>query len=248
MLTTLEKWLTFKPDRHDHGALCNRPHQRMRFGAEFGLDLDGVWLPQESEVAVLFIHGNRHNVTKFSDHYDLFQALGLSCFTFDYPGYGLSSGAPSETSLYASARAAFSYLTTCLNYSSHQVIIYGCSLGGAVAIELTMRNSAAALITESTFTNSHDMGKIVLPYLPLWKLLPKRFENDQKIGRITLPTLFIHGEQDPLVPVRMAHKLFSLTMAPKYLEIVPGALHTDALTRGALPLKNIIRSFIEEHT
>ena len=248
MLTNIEKWLTFKPDSIDHGALHNRRHNRLRFGAEFGLDLDGVWLPQKSDTAILFIHGNRHNVTKFAEHYDLFETLGLSCFTFDYPGYGLSSGAPSETALYASARAALSYLSTRLHYRPQQVIVYGCSLGGAVAIELTQHSSVAALITESTFTNSHDMGAILFPYMSLWKLLPRRFENDKKIGLITSPTLLIHGAEDPLVPVRMAHELFSLVTAPKYLEIVTHALHTDSLTRGALPLRSAICSFIERHS
>lgn len=248
MLTTIEKWLTFKPDQLDHGALRNRAHHRLRFGAEFGLNLDGVWLPRKSDAAILFIHGNRHNVTKFAEHYDLFETLDISCFTYDYPGYGLSSGAPSETALYASARAALSYLTTSLHYHPRQVIVYGCSLGGAVAIELSQHSAVAALITESTFTNSHEMGELVFPYLSLWKLLPRRFENDKKIGMLTSPTLLIHGEQDPLVPVRMAHKLFSLVTAPKHLEIVPHALHTDSLSRGAIPLRNMIGSFIKQHT
>jgi fermentation-respiration switch protein FrsA (DUF1100 family) len=248
MIHTVEKLLTFKPDSRNHGALEGRNHSLIRFGGEFSLNLEGVWLPQDSDIAVLFLHGNRHNLTKFDQHYDLFQKLGLSCFAFDYPGYGNSAGMPSESALYASARAAYSWLRHELHVPPPSIIIYGCSLGGAVALELARENRAACLITESTFTNSRAMAQYLYPFLPIRRLLPNRFQNDARVGNVKIPHLLIHGERDPLVPVRMAHTLYELAADPRELLIVPNATHTDSLTMGGRELADEIGSFIDRST
>lgn len=248
MLRAVERLLTFKPNSRDHGALSGRECQRFRFGGEFSLELEGVWLPQPSETAVLFIHGNRHNLTKFGEHYDLFRELGISCLAFDFPGYGNSGGTPSEPALYASARAAYAWLTYERQLPSSSIIIYGCSLGGAVALELARDHEAACLITESTFTNSHDMAKHLYPFLPIQRLLPKRFQNDAKVGHVNIPHLLIHGEQDPLVPVRMARRLHELAAHPKQLIVVPEATHTNTLLIGGQTLSRDIGAFIERAT
>jgi pimeloyl-ACP methyl ester carboxylesterase len=248
MLQAVERLLTFKPNSRDHGALNGREHNRFRFGGEFSLDLEGVWLPQSSQTTVIFIHGNRHNLTKFGDHYDLFRQLGISCLAFDFPGYGNSLGTPSEPALYASARAAYSWLTSRFQIPPSSIIIYGCSLGGAIALELAQYHKAACLITESTFTNSHDMAKHLYPYLPIQRLLPKRFQNDYRISNVNIPHLLLHGEQDPLVPVQMALRLHALAADPKQLIVVPEASHTDTLLLGGQGLLRDIGAFIERAT
>jgi fermentation-respiration switch protein FrsA (DUF1100 family) len=248
MIRTVEKLLTFKPNSHDHGALVGREYRRFRFGQEFALELDGVWLPQASDITALFIHGNRHNLTRFGDHYDLFRKLGISCLAFDFPGYGKSSGTPSEASLYASARAAYSWLRHHHQLSPTSLLIYGCSLGGAVALELARDHDTACLITESTFTNSHDMAKHLYPFLPIHRLLPNRFQNDAKIRKVRAPHLLLHGERDPLVPVRMAHALYELAAQPKQLLVVPEATHTDTLVVGGQKLTHEIGAFIKGAT
>jgi len=248
LLRYLEQKLTFKPTDTDYGGLPALGVSRFRFGRDFGLDLDGAFMDRGSRQAVLFIHGNKHNLTRFSDHYALFAALGLSCMCFDYPGYGQSSGAPSEEALYASARAAYAFATGELGRSPADLIVYGCSMGGAVAIELLQDRPAAALITESTFTNSWDMAQHLYPYRPVGPLLPKRFRNDEKASRITVPMLIIHGANDPVVPASMAQKLFDTVSSPKELVIVPGANHIDSLTRGGEKLQDTIRKFIATHT
>lgn len=248
MIRAIEKLLTFKPNAQNHGALRGRTQERVRFGREFSLQLDGVWLPQSSAITALFIHGNRHNITRFGDHYDLFAALGISCFAFDFPGYGNSSGVPSEAALYASARAAYAWLRYECDVPASSLVIYGCSLGGAVAIELARTHSAACLITESAFTNSHDMARHLYPLLPIQRLLPKRFQNDTKVKGIKLPHLILHGGRDPLVPVRMAQTLYEMASEPRRLVIVPDATHTDTLTVGGPELRASISSFIESST
>lgn len=247
MLHILERHLTYKPNSIDHGGLQNIPHTRVRFGAEFGLDLEGIWMPQESDITALFVHGNRHNVTRFAEHYSLFRSLGISCFTFDFPGYGNSRGTPSEASLYASARAAYSYLLREYRATPSSVVVYGCSLGGAVALELLSHSPAACLITESAFTNSHDMARFLYPYLPVRQILPCRFNNESRIQELLTPKLLIHGEADLRVPVRMAHTLFERAKQPKELVLIKEADHIDCLARGGAELQSTIGSFIKKH-
>ncbi len=244
MLSILEHFLTFKPNRSNHGALERLTHTRLILGSEFGLALDAAWFPRNSEAVVLFLHGNRHNITRFYDHYALFEALGISCLTFDYPGYGNSAGRPSEAALYASARAAHSHLVRSLGFTEKQIAIYGCSLGGAVAMELASNVAAGCLITESTFTNSHEVASFLYPYLPVTRFLPRRFTNDSRVGQIDIPKLIIHGDQDTRVPVRMAHTLHACASEPKHLVIVPEADHVNCVVKGGTALTQRIGSFI----
>lgn len=248
MLHLIEKKLTFKPTKEDHGGLRSLTHERVRFGQDFGLQLDGVFVRGTSDSVVLFTHGNRHNITKFRDHYELFASLGQSFFTFDYPGYGQSAGSPSEESVYASARAAHAYVQHSLGFRPEKIVAYGCSMGGAVAIELVQRAPVACLITESTFTNSWDMAKHLYPYFPVWPLLPKRFQNDVKLANIKVPILLIHGEEDGVVPVTMASQLLEAAQTHAQLVRVPGANHINALSVGSEALKNTIGEFIRAHT
>jgi len=248
VLHILERKLTFKPTRDDHGGLASLPHERLKFGADFGMRLDGVFVDNGSPSVVLFTHGNRHNITKFREHYDLFTSIGQSFFTFDYPGYGKSPGVPSEQNVYASARAAYTYLTKDRGFKAEKVVSYGCSMGGAVAIELLQHATVACLITESTFTNTWEMARHLYPFFPVWPLLPKRFENDRKIAQIKVPILLIHGDKDPIVPAHMASTLARAATSPTQMIVVPEANHINSLEMGAENLRARIHEFIATHT
>lgn len=247
MFSLIEHLLTFKPNTTNHGALELLSHERLRFGGEFGMDLDAAWFPNDSKAAVLFFHGNRHNITRFYDHYAMFQRLGLACFTFDYPGYGTSKGRPSEAALYASARAAHSFVRHKLGFAERQIALYGCSLGGAVAVELARSAKVGCLITESTFTNSHDIAAFLYPYLPITRFLERRFSNDARIQEISVPKLLIHGSRDVRVPQHMAHTLHYQATDPKELIIVPEADHVNCVATGGHALWEQIRVFIAQH-
>jgi pimeloyl-ACP methyl ester carboxylesterase len=244
MLSLLEQFLTFKPNKDNHGSLERLRHERIRIGADFGMDLDAAWFPRRSTPVVLFLHGNRHNITRFYDHYALFEALGVSCLTFDYPGYGTSRGTPSESALYASARAAHSYLVHELGYETRHIAVYGCSLGGAVAMELASKVDIGCLVTESTFTNSHEIASFLYPYLPLTRFLKRRFINDSLVTKLQIPKLFIHGAQDNRVPLSMAQTLHSRAREPRQLIVVPDADHVNCVTQGGHQLCVAVGEFI----
>jgi fermentation-respiration switch protein FrsA (DUF1100 family) len=248
VLRLLEQKLTFKPSREDHGSLTDIDHERFRFGQEFGLDLDGAFVQNGSASVVLFFHGNKHNLTRFREHYELFQRIGQSFLTFDYPGYGTSSGTPSEAGVYAAARAAYSFVRHELGAAPEKIIVYGCSMGGAVALDLCQQAEIAGLITEATFTNSREMAQHLYPYLPLWPFLPIRFRNDEKIARIRAPLMIIHGQKDPIVPVSMASTLHELSNQRAQLVLLDEANHVNCVTEGALELQRLIQDFIQQHT
>lgn len=247
ILRFLEQKLTFKPNTLDHGALVGLEYERFRFGHEFGLDLDGIFVDRGSECAVLFIHGNKHNLTRFQEHYGLFVESGLTFMAFDYPGYGQSAGSPSEELLYASARAAYAHITKGRGYEPHRLAVYGCSLGGAVSIELLQARAAACLVTESTFTSSWDMARHLYPYLPIWRLFPNRFRNDLRISSLNVPLLMLHGEDDRVVPSSMGQRLHTLAPTAQHFVTIPGANHVDSLKVGGRNLKAEIAAFILRH-
>ena len=248
MLRLLERKLTFKPNADDHGGLAGIEHERLTFGYERGLNLDGVFVRRESPSVVLFIHGNRHNITKFGNHYKFFVENDLSFMAFDFPGYGRSQGEPSEDNLYSSARAAHFHLTTKLGYKPQHIAVYGCSLGGAVAIEMLQDSNAACLVTESTFTSSAKMAKHLYPYMVFRKLLPNRFQNDQRIGKLRLPIFMVHGSEDRVVPCSMGHELLAAAQTDdKQLFVVPGADHVNCISLGGPELRSNLNSFIRRH-
>ncbi len=248
VLRFLEQKLTFKPNAIDHGGLVGFEYERFRFGYEFGLDLDGIFVDRGPERAVLFIHGNKHNLTRFREHYELFLDSGFTFMAFDYPGYGQSVGAPSEELLYASARAAYAHITKERGYEPNRLAVYGCSLGGAVSIELLQARPAACLVTESTFTSSWDMARYLYPYLPIRRLFPNRFRNDLRISSLNLPLFMVHGEEDRVVPFAMGQQLHALAASARRFVTIPGANHIDCLEVGGATLKTEIASFIREHT
>jgi hypothetical protein len=141
------------------------------------------------------------------------------------------------------------HLTTQLGYPADKIAVYGCSLGGAVAIELLQNNHAACLITESTFTSSAKISRHLYPYLLLRKLLPDRFQNDQRIGRLKIPILMVHGSDDRVVPCSMGHELLTAAQTQnKQLLVIPGADHVNCLSVGGSELQSQLSYFIRRYT
>ncbi len=243
-LYLLERKLTFKPTQGDYGGLPEGAEQ-ITFGKEFGFTLDGRFVKGTSKYTVLFLHGNRYNLTKFKSQYDFFTSSQLSFFTFDYPGYGESEGVPSESALYASARAAYSYLMYERGVSPHNLIVYGLSLGAALATELLTTQSAAKFIAECPFTNTWAMAQHLYSFLPVWWGLPNRFRNDVKFPALQLPVFLFHGSEDRVTPWSCSQQLFDSISGPKVFTLVNGAGHNNCLEVGAEQLQKRLREWIE---
>lgn len=245
MLSYLERRLTFKPDTHDHGALAALTFERETLGSEFGLSLDSIYVNNNSKRVILFIHGNRYNLTRFAPHYEFFCRYGFSFLAFDYPGYGRSLGIPSEGALYASARAAYAHLHNQRGWRPEQIVVYGVSLGGAVATELSLHHAVRKLVLESTFTCSHEIAQHLYPFLPLWKVYPNRFNNAARIANITAPVFILHGSTDPTVPPQMSEQLFQRARSEKYLRIISDAHHRNCLEVGGETFQKELNDFMK---
>jgi len=171
-------------------------------------------IPAEpSRGALLFCHGNAGNISHRLESIELFHRLNLTVLIFDYPGYGKSSGRPHETTLYDASETAYEFLQT--TETPERCIIFGRSLGGAVAVELATRVPAAGLIVESCFTSTVEMGKEVFPFLPVKLIVQQKFDSLSKVANIRIPKLFVHSPNDDIIPYHHGEKLFEAAAEPK---------------------------------
>ncbi|HET8759511.1 MAG TPA: alpha/beta hydrolase, partial [Nitrospiria bacterium] len=152
--------------------------------------------------------------------------LGLAVFAIDYRGYGRSQGKPSEQGLYRDARAAWSDLTGDLAVPPDRIVVAGRSLGSGPAVQLATEVRPAGLVLESPMTNIPDMARVVYPFLPVSLLVRTRFDNAQKIGRVTCPVLVVHAGQDDIIPPAMGRRIFETARDPKHWALLPGR-HND---------------------
>lgn len=203
--------------------------------SDFGLRHEDVWLRAGNDrvhawllrgrgrALLVFFHGNAGTIADRLDQAARFVAHGLDVLLVEHPGYGRSEGEPSEASLTAAADAALDWARK----RPRKVILFGESLGGAVAIDLASRRPVEALITQSTFTSIADMAKAVFPWLPFTPPLRNRFESINKIGRIAAPKLLLHGDADELVPYAQGKRLFEAARDPRRFVTLKGATHND---------------------
>jgi fermentation-respiration switch protein FrsA (DUF1100 family) len=223
--------------------------EEVRFRAADGTPLFG-WLFRHTEGApkeqpkgaILFYHGNGENL---SSHYvSLIWALkkGYDFFIFDYRGYGRSEGFPSPAGTVADGEAALRWLRA--RYAKTPLVIYGQSLGGAVAlrnaIDLKDELHVRAVVIDSSFASYQRVARRALAksvltwplqWLP-WLVLSDRFAPDGEIGKIApVPLLVMHAESDETVPFRCGEEIFAQANPPKDFWKIPGGGHTDAFLR-----------------
>jgi fermentation-respiration switch protein FrsA (DUF1100 family) len=226
--------------------------------AELGLEAEEVLLSPEAGVrlhawffphlqplaTLLFCHGNAGNVShRLENVYHLLRS-GFQVLLFDYRGYGHSSGEPSEAGLYRDAAAAWAHLVKRGDTADTPRIIFGRSLGGAVAVELATRVQADGLVVESTFTSIRTLARLVFP-LPLPEL-PVKYDSLSKVAGITMPLLAIHGKRDELIPYADGQLLFEAAPEPKVWYPIPGAGHNDTYVVGGQAYFQRLAAFANE--
>ncbi len=227
----------FLPDRYPNGVWDPAPFglrvEDRWFRTADGAELHGWWIPhRRARGTVLYCHGSSGSIAHQVGVLAIFGRLRVNLFAFDYRGYGRSSGEPSEAGLYRDARAAFDHLVDELDVPPHEIVLFGHSLGGAVAIDCALERPAAGLVVESAFTQVRDMARASYPNLPLHLVARNQFRSIEKVGRLTLPKLFIHGTADGRVPVAQGRRLYAAASEPKSLYLVAGAGHNDVHRHG----------------
>lgn len=174
----------------------------------------------QNKGVVLFCHGNAGNLSHRIDSIHLFHKLGFSSLVFDYRGYGRSGGSPSEKGTYLDAECAWKFLLDTKGFSSEEIIVWGRSLGGAVAARLAYEKKARGLIVESSFTSIPDMGVEMYPLLPVRLLARFKYSTLEYVKQVNCPILVVHSPQDEMIPFHHGQKIFEAANPPKkFLQI-----------------------------
>ena len=231
----MESRLIFKPNRDITAtpARHHLPYQDVEIVTEDGIALHG-WFVQGAagSPVVLLCHGNSGNISDVVDTIPILHAAGMSIFTFDYRGYGASAGTPSEQGTYRDAMAVWTYLTQARAYSPDHIIVFGRSLGAAVAIWLASQVTPRALVVEAGFSSIPDLAQRLYPWLPVRKLASIHYNNQQRIGNVTCPALFIHSRDDELIPIEHGRRLHEAHRSSKQFVEIQGTHATGYLTSG----------------
>jgi pimeloyl-ACP methyl ester carboxylesterase len=209
----------------------------------------GWWIPGSmgDRQVMLYLHGNGGNISYNLPAIEAFHSLGFSTLTIDYRGYGRSQGGfPTEAEVYRDAQSAWDYLVEIRGIEPHNIFLYGHSLGGAIALDLAVRQpQAAGVITDGTFTSL----RAIVDRVPLYRFFPadllltQHFDSLSKLKILRIPLLLIHGTEDRAVPVTMSQVLYDKATVPKKLLIIPGAGHNDLISVGGETYLRTLETF-----
>lgn len=207
-----------------------------------GVLISAMYLPNEdAKYTILVSHGNAEDIGYTEPYLELLREQGFSVFAYDYHGYGTSQGKSTEKNAYSDIDAAYAYLTKTLHINPQNIILYGHSIGAAVALDLAVREKARALIMESPFVTAFRVVTTI-PVFPLDK-----FDNLTKIKKLSIPILIIQGEKDNIVPKWHSKKLYDSANGIKQYFLVPNAGHNDVLLIAKdnywKTIQNFVKSF-----
>lgn len=187
-----------------------------------GTDIAVLHLPNpKARYTVWFFHGNAEALGDLEPFLITLRDHGFAVCAFDYPGYGLSEGKPTEETLYSASRIVRQYLHTTLGVSSDRVLIYGRSLGTGPATQMALEEKSAGLILQAPLVSAFRV-------VTHWRILPfDQFQNFQKIPDVKCPVLVMHGTADEVIPLWHGEAIFAAAHEPKQSLWLPAAHHND---------------------
>lgn len=207
---------------------------------EDGLALHAWYVPADpARATLLFFHGNAGNVSHRIDSIRIFHDLGLSVLIIDYRGYGLSEGRPSETGTRRDARAAWDHLVSERGVPPGRIVVFGRSLGAAVAAELARGRDPGAVILESAFTSVPDIAQEAYWFLPARWLSRFDYATADYVRDVTAPVLVIHSEDDDIIPLHHGLAVHDAAREPKRLLVLRGDHNTGYLVSASRYRKGI---------
>ena len=245
----IENFFVFFPDRRFDATpeAFGLAYKDVAFMSRDGKKLHGWFFPGDKAPSVLLhFHGNAGNI---SHRLDLIQRLvrkDLQVFIIDYRGFGKSQGRSSEKAVYHDGLAAYDYLVQREGIRPENIVLHGHSLGAAVAVEVGIRRKVRSVILESAFTSTRDMAKTMPLFSIFSPFLPANYNNLEKVTRLSVPVLVIHGDQDEIVPFSMGERLFSAAPDPKRFLRLEGAGHNDTYVVGGEKYLDALERFAAE--
>lgn len=219
------------------------PYEGVYLTAKDGTKIAGYFIKQPPSIiskvpTMLYFHGNAGNIGhRLHNAQALFRHCGFNILLLEYRGYGKSQGSPSEMGLYLDSQAGLDFLLSRRDIDRKKIIVFGRSLGGAVAIYLTAshanRDNIMALIVENTFTAIPTMAQLMFPGASNIPILcfKNKFRSSYEIKKVKVPTLLMSGLADQLIPSSMMMELYQACGAPlKHIETFQGGTHNGTWT------------------
>jgi fermentation-respiration switch protein FrsA (DUF1100 family) len=211
---------------------------------EDGVSLHGWFIPRPGAKRVLlFFHGNAGNISHRADSIRIFHRLGLDVLILDYRGFGKSQGSPSEQGLYRDARAAWDWLTKERGYAPGDLVIFGRSLGAAVATQLASETDPGGLILESGFSSARDASRAIFPLLSWLVLNRYQFDSARALRTVDSPVLVLHSPDDEIIPYALGRKLFEAAREPKQFVTLRGG-HNDGFLASRPDYERALEAFL----
>ena len=210
-----------------------------------GEKLAGWWVPAApARGTALIFHGNAGNISHRLEYLAMFHRMGYSALIIDYRGYGTSTGSPTEAGTYRDAEAAWSWLTGERGIKPGDIVLFGESLGGAVAAWLAARTAPRALVLASTFTSVPDLGSEVYPFLPVRLISRFSYDNLAALKAVKAPVLIAHSRGDEIVPYAHGRALFDAAPAPRHFIEMSGG-HNDGFVFARAEWTAQLAAFLE---
>lgn len=226
-LYTVQEDMMFLPTKlpADHDFAFDVPFREINITVD-GAKLNSLIFRQPNPRGlVFFLHGNGGNLETWTNNVKFYQRINYDMFMLDYRGYGKSTGhIASESQLHDDVRAAWNVIAP--NYENKPIVIYGRSLGAAVAAKLARDVDSDLVILVSPFTSMLAMAKDEYPYIPS-SVLRYPLRNDEIIDEIDAPIILVHGDKDTFIPISHSHELQSLAKPSTKLLVIEGATHGD---------------------
>jgi fermentation-respiration switch protein FrsA (DUF1100 family) len=221
--------------------------ENILFNTQDDIRLHGWFIPhQEARATLVWFHGNAGNISdRLLNIKLLHDRIKINIFIFDYRGYGQSEGTASEKGTYLDGAAAIKYLLGRDDAAARQLILFGRSLGAAVAAEMAIRFTSLGLILESPFVSIREMAQALFPSLPIAWLLRTRYDTLEKVRRVKAPIMVLHGDHDATVPFAQGKRVFEVAPQPKRFYRIVGASHNDTFVVGGEEYYGALREFIE---
>lgn len=214
-----------------------------------GEKLDAWYIPSKETAlgVVLFTHGNAGNISQRMDSIEMFHKLGYSVLIFDYRGYGRSSGKPTEPGLHVDTETAWDYLVTKQKVSPKDIVLFGESLGGALAAHLASNHSARALVLSSAFLSVPELANDTYPWLPINLIARLSYDTKAAVAKAKCPVLIAHSPDDTLIAFHHGQHLFETAPEPKSFLTLAGG-HNEGLIFARSIWVNALSDFLSKHS
>jgi len=223
------------------------PFEDLSLHTSDGVEINGWFIPSPgARTTLLWLHGNGGNLSDTVDRLSQYhQALRTNIMVIDYREYGRSSGEVSEEGTYLDALAAYDYLLTRKEVDPTRIIVFGYSLGSAVAVELSLQRKTRGLILEAPFASIEEMAEEEFPWIPVGPLITTRYDTLSKISHLAVPLLILHGDRDDVVPFEQGREVFEAAQGPKTFYVIAGAGHDNTNVVGGQAYLKMVSDFID---